>query len=199
MKKNYYRTPKYLERVINTIKGYDQDICPRVEEASQILLKNIARRLLSIKESLEEIEGKMKEHLHTHPLGKVFLSLPGSGELTASKLIGLLGDNKQKFQNANNMGCLFGTAPRNYQSGSYHKISMRKACKKRGRNLLYYFAFSSLRYSAWAREYYDLQRKKGKIHSVAIRSLSNKWVKKIFFLWQNEVLYDENVASGQVT
>ena len=92
------------------------------------------------------------------------------------------------------MRCLFGTAPRNYQSGGYHKVSMRRACKKRARNLLYLFTFSSLKYSEWARGYYDQQRKKGKTHSVAIRSLSDRWLRKIFFIWQNEILYDESIV-----
>ena len=133
----------------------------------------------------------MKYLLGEHSLGEVFLSLPGAGSVTAAKMIGLMGDNKQRFKKSANMQVLFGTAPRNYQSGNYHKVSMRRACKKRGRNLLFYFAFSSLKHSAWAREYYDWQRTKGKIHSVAIRSLSNKWLNKIFFMWKNETLYKE--------
>ena len=94
----------------------------------------IARRLLALKESLEDVESEMTQLLAAHSLSKVFLSLPGAGKVTAAKLIALIGDNKQRFGSANNMGCLFGTAPRNYQSGSYHKVSMRRACKKRGSN-----------------------------------------------------------------
>ena len=198
LKKNHYRTPKYIKRVMNAICEYDQVICPRVEASGQIMLKDIARRLLALKESLEDVESEMTQLLAAHSLSKVFLSLPGAGKVTAAKLIALIGDNKQRFGSANNMGCLFGTAPRNYQSGSYHKVSMRIACKKRGRNLLYVFSFSSLKHSAWARKFYDEQRRKGKPHSVAIRSLSNKWVRKIFFIWQNEVLYDENTVQKKI-
>ena len=74
------------------------------------------------------------------------------------------------------------------------------------------FAFSSLKYSKWARNYYDKQRsrsippapvrvnleqgfgEKGKTNSVALRSSSDRLLRKIFFLWKNEVIYDENVA-----
>ena len=40
--------------------------------------------------------------------------------------------------------------------------------------------------------YYDIQRKKGKTHSVAIRALSNKWVKIIYKIWKEEIFYEEN-------
>ncbi|MBN1501719.1 MAG: IS110 family transposase, partial [Spirochaetes bacterium] len=72
-----------------------------------------------------------------------------------------------------------------------HKVLMRKSCDKNAKSLLYKFAFSTLRYSAWAREYYDKQRSKGKLHSVAIRALSNKWVKIIFKIWKDEIFYED--------
>ena len=69
---------------------------------------------------------------------------------------------------------------------------MRKACNKSARAVLYKFAFSTLQFSKWAREYYDNQRAKGKTHSVAVRALSNKWVKIIYKIWKNEIFYDES-------
>lgn len=69
---------------------------------------------------------------------------------------------------------------------------MRKACNKAARSILYKFAFSSMHFSKWAREYYDNQRAKGKTHSVAVRALSNKWVKNIYKIWKDEIIYDEN-------
>ena len=77
----------------------------------------------------------------------------------------------------------------NYQSGGYHKVRMRKACHKRGKNIMYTFAFASLKFSKWGREYYDKQRKLGKKHSVALRALSNKWLKIIFSMWANDQCY----------
>jgi hypothetical protein len=58
------------------------------------------------------------------------------------------------------------------------------------------FAFSSLQFSKWARDYYDKQRKLGKRHSVAIRALSNKWLKIIFSMWKNEQIYIEKINNS---
>ena len=114
-------------------------------------------------------------------------------QILACKLLALFGDNKDRFTDYNGGQCLFGTAPKNYQSGQYHKVNMRRSCNKSARAVLYKFAFSSMRKSPWAREYYDKQRLKGKTHLVAVRALSNKWVRIIYKIWKEEILYDEAV------
>ncbi len=109
--------------------------------------------------------------------------------MLACKLLALFGDNKDRFDNYNSAQCLFGTAPKNYQSGTYHKVIMRKACNKTARAILYKFAFYTLQFSTWAREYYDSQ--KGKTHSAAVRALTNKWIKVFYRIWKDEIIYEE--------
>ena len=144
-----------------------------------------------LKEDLKYVEDEMNRITDAHRMGECFKSLPGAGDVLACKLLAFFGDNKDRFDNANSVQCLFGTAPKNYQSGRYHKVTMRKACNKSARAILYQFAFGSLRSSEWARKYYDSQRAKGKRHSVSVRALSNKWVNVIYKIWRDEIFYDE--------
>ena len=137
------------------------------------------------------LTNKMKTLLDEIRLGYIFESLPGAGTVLAAKIFSYFGDVMDRFTRAGEVQALLGTAPMNYESGKYSRTIMRRACNKKGRATLYYYAFSSLRFSGWAREYYDMQREKGKTHSVALRALSNKWVKIIFSMWKNEVPYDE--------
>ncbi len=136
-----------------------------------------------------QIEKAFKRNIESHSLGKVFNSLPGAGIVLSANMLALFGDNRDRFNKAIEIQSLFGTAPINYQSGSYHKVRMRRACKKKARATLYQFAFASLQFSSWARAYYDSQREKGKTNSVAIRALSNKWVKIIFHMWKDDAVY----------
>ena len=193
---NNYRNGKYIQRVLAKIRTYRHCIMPETEIALSMEAVAIASILLTLKEQLTSIEKRMAEISQSHPIGKVLYSLPGAGIIIASKLLGSLGDNKKRFSKANHAQCLFGTAPMNYQSGGYHKVIMRKACNKKGKSILYVFAFSSLRFSKWARDYYDKQRKLGKRHSVAIRALSNKWLKIIFSMWKNEQIYIEKINNS---
>jgi transposase len=187
-----YRAKKNIDKVMDRIKNYEHLISEEVEVCYSYEAGAIARILLTLKENLKEIENMMSAIMENHKLGRIFKSLPGSGEVLSAKLLSIFGDIKERFGNANNIQNLFGTSPMNYQSGNYHKVMMRKACNKKARTILYQFAFSSLRSCAWARKYYDLQRKKGKTNSVAIRALSNKWVKVIFSMWKNETEYRKN-------
>lgn len=192
LKSNKFRVSKYITKVIEKIKSYEQLISSEVEYAYSIETKMLCGILFTLDQNLNDVEKEMNAILDNHRMGSVFRSLPGAGIVLACKLLALFGDNMNRFDNANQAQCLFGTAPRNYQSGNYHKIMMRKACNKLGRAVLYSFAFSSMHICPWARSYYYEQRKRGKTNSVAIRALSNKWVKIIFRIWKDEIIYQED-------
>lgn len=192
LKSNHYNNPKYITKLLWKIREHDQLISPDVVHAYLYEVNLLCEIMSSIERSLKNIEKEMLGILDNHHLGKIFRSIPGVGTILGSNLLALFGDNMNRFDNANQAQCLFGTAPKNYQSGSYHKVTMRKACNKYARTILYRFAFETLIHSKWARAYYDMQKKKGKKHSVAIRALSNKWVKVVYRLWKDEIFYEED-------
>lgn len=196
LKSNKFRVSKYITKIIEKVRSYEQIISPEVEYAYTIEVKMLCEILLTLNQNLNDVEKEMNKILDTHHLGSIFRSLPGAGIVLACKLLAIFGDNKSRFDNANQVQCLFGSAPRNYQSGNYHKITMRKACNKFGRSVLYSFAFSSMHFCPWARAYYYEQRAKGKTNSVAIRALSNKWVNVIFKIWKDEIIYQEDKKMG---
>lgn len=189
---NRYRKSSCIAKLLDKIKKYHQIISKDVEFAYKIEVNCLCNQLLVLNKSLKCLEQEMGKITSNHSIGKCFQTLPGAGKILSAKLLSLFGDNKNRFGSANDIQCLFGTAPKNYQSGNYHKVSMRKACNKSARSVLYRFAFSSMLFSVWARKYYDLQRERGKTNSVAVRALSNKWIKVIYSMWKNECVYDES-------
>lgn len=191
LKSNRYCRSTYVNRLIERIRKYHQMISPDVEFAYQFEAECLCKIIQILNEELKRNEKEMNRITDKHYLGKFFKSLPGAGHILSCKLLALFGDNKNRFDDCNGAQCLFGTAPKNYQSGMYHKVIMRKACNKSSRAVLYKFAFSSLQFSKWAKEYYDKQKDKGKTHSVAVRALSNKWVKVIYKIWKDEIFYCE--------
>jgi len=185
-----YRNKIWIDKIITKIRAYKSIVSPDRAYAYPFEVTCLCTILGNLKASLERIEKEMVVIVAQHPLGHVFRSLPGAGTILSAKMLALFGDNTDRFTDANGAQCLFGTAPRNYQSGSYHKVVMRRACNKSARACLYTFAFASLRLSPWARAYYDAQRARGKTHSVSIRALSNKWVPRIFSMWKHGTAYD---------
>ena len=189
---NNYRVGKNIDRVLKKIHEYDQIVNDTEELPLSLEAQTIIKILLIIKDELEIIRKRFKNILNNHKLGDIFLSLPGAGIVLASQMLTIWGDNKERFTKANQIQSLIGTAPCNYSSGKMNIVKIRKACNKHARATLYIFAFTSLRYSQWAREYYNRQREMGKTNSVSIRALSNVWVRKIFSMWKNNSIYNEN-------
>ena len=49
-----------------------------------------------------------------------------------------------------------------------------------------------MRYSYWAKAFYEQQIGKGKSHNVAIRALTFKWIRIVWRCWQDRKVYDES-------
>jgi transposase len=121
----------------------------------------------------------------------LFKSLPGAGEVYASRLTAALGSDRGRWQSADELACLVGVAPVMERSGQSCWVRWRYFCPKFLRQTFHEYAGESIRHSFWARAYYEQQRAKGKSHHAAVRALSFKWVRIIFRCWQTRTAYDE--------
>ena len=59
-------------------------------------------------------------------------------------------------------------------------VASRLACNRYLAEAVQQWAFTSLRTSGWAREFYDTQRSRGRKHHAALRALGNRWLE---ILW----------------
>lgn len=125
-----------------------------------------------------------------HADSSVFASLPGAGQRLAPRLLAEWGDDRARYGSGRKVQALAGTAPVPKESGNYRHAKRRTACLKPLRNALYQFAWQSTRYEPWAKEYYHHKRAQGKSHSVAVRALSNTWVRILFRMWQTHQSYE---------
>jgi hypothetical protein len=100
-----------------------------------------------------------------------------------------IGDDPKRYRDAASLQSLAGTSPVLFQSGTYTKAHRRLGCIKPLRNVLYQFAWQSTQVEAWARSYYQRKRAEGKSHTVAIRALSNVWVRILFALGNTKHIY----------
>jgi len=109
--------------------------------------------------------------------GKVYLSFPGLGDRLAARVAGEIGDHPNQFGSPNALACYAGKAPVTRRSGkSELVVATRLACNRYLADAVQQWAFCSLRYSGWAREFYDAQRARGKTHHAALRALGNRWL-----------------------
>ncbi len=193
LKKNHYLNPKYIEKVYRRVQEsgyYHTDI---LDEVLSITATTLSSMLLVVTEQLEKVKKKMAQITKSHALGPIFYSLPGSGDVMSAKLLALMGDNQELYSDPAEIQAYTGVAPVIKRSGKAFRVVFRFACNKGQRDTLTWFAFCSLQYCPWAREYYDRKRSEGKKHYEACRMLGFKWLRVIFHLWKHGKMYEEQV------
>ena len=133
------------------------------------------------------------EHPHGFPGGEIYLSFAGLGDRLAARVAGEIGDHIDYFTSPNALQCYAGKAPVTRRSGkSEFIVAHRLACNRHLRDAVQTWAFCSLKHSAWAREFYDTHRARGKTHHATLRALGNRWLEVLWHCLTRGVLYDEN-------
>jgi transposase len=126
------------------------------------------------------------------PGGEIYLSFPGLGDRLAARIAGEIGDHPEQFESPNALQSYAGKAPVTRRSGkSELVVACRLAHNRFLGNAVQTWAFCSLQSSAWAREFYDSQRARGKGHHAALRALGNRWLEVLWHCLRKGVLYDE--------
>jgi transposase len=128
-----------------------------------------------------------------HPDGEVLLSLPGLDARLAARVLGEIGDRRERSPTSAALQCYAGTAPVTKASGRQRVVAARQACNRFLRQALVNWALCTLRRSAWARAFYDSQRSNGKTHHQALRALANRWLEILHHLLATGQHYDEAV------
>jgi transposase len=128
-----------------------------------------------------------------HPDGEILLSLPGLDARLAARVLGEIGDRRERFPTPSALQCYAGTAPVTSASGKARVVRARLACNRFLRQALVAWAFCSLRSSPWARAFYDAQRAAGRTHHQALRALANRWLEILHHLLRTRQRYDEAV------
>jgi len=188
---HYPGIEKETEEIYQLVQGPHFQVEEFVVESRSLYLSTLLVQLENLLVSLKTFEEKIEGLLFQHPDKDIFLSLPGSGKITAAKFISEFGDHRERYEKASSIQAIAGTCPVTEQSGRYKNVYFRRSCRKFFRNTVTQFAFSSLRESDWAKERYRKHAHSGKKKSHALRCLGNAWLEVIFPMWKNQSTYDE--------
>lgn len=198
LKKHKYTKPQRAEEIFS-ILDKDQPNAPEIfVQAKERFIKAIIPQIKLIIQQLDAYDDEIKKYYDSHPDKQIFNNIPGVGKDIGPRLLSCFGDQRSRFSSFNDIQCLAGTAPVTSKSGKSCHVFFRFACNKIFRNIVDQMAFSSLNRSLWAKNYYNQQRKNGKSHHSALRSLANKWLKIIHRLWITNTTYDEDYHLAQI-
>ena len=146
--------------------------------------------LQALNASVKNLDRSVAAHLGEHPDGKIFTSLPRSGQVNAAQVLAEWGDCREAYAAPNSVAALAGVTPVTNQSGKHRSVHFRWACNKRFRAAITTFADNSRHASPWAAKIYDDARASGKDHPHATRILARAWIRVIYRCWLDGIPYD---------
>jgi len=202
----YARHCRDIDRLNNALARLASAVNPTKDSAiidpAAANVRMLARQLRAILPAIDEFDKEIGALYKSHPNAEIFASFPGAGEQLAPRLLTGFGTDPSRIESAVQMSVISGIAPVREASGKTCVIHRRWACPKFLRQSFHEFAACSLRSSScqWAKAYYDDQRKKGKRHHTAVRSLAFKWIRILFACWKShtpysDALYNEKLRS----
>jgi transposase len=160
-------------------------------DSSVLMISALATQLKTTIAALQQFDDEIAKLCATHPDFSLFESLPGAGPVYASRLLAVIGTQRDRWTTAAELACLSGIAPVMERSGQSVWIRWRYFCPKFMRQSFHEYAGESVKHSFWARAYYQQQIGKGKSRQAAVRALAYKWIRIIWKCWQTRTPYNE--------
>lgn len=164
-----------------------------IVQSRKLLVGAIVRQIVVLNQAIEEYDKRIAVLFAEHEDHDIFDSFPGAGPAMAPRLLAAFGTDRERFSDAAAVQSLSGIAPVTKQSGKSKFVHRRWACNKFLLQTFHEHAAHSLKYSRWAKAYYNMMKKeKTCAHHAAVRALAFKWIRVLYRCWKNRELYDES-------
>lgn len=163
---------------VKSHKHYEQLI------KDSFVTENIESQILSISETIDKIEEKIKNIISSNPDLKenftLVTSIKGVGLIIAAYML-VTTCNFTAFRDGRSYACHAGTAPFEHSSGKWKgKSKVSKLGNHRMKTLLSNGSNSARMFDPELRNYYDRKRSEGKDHKLVINSISCKLINRMF-------------------
>jgi transposase len=163
-----------------------------VIEPNQMLVEVLISQFKVLLQGIEQLDKAIKGAYKAQADKNIFDSLPGAGPQLAPRLLVAFGSNRLRYHDASELQKYAGIAPVIERSGKKMWTHWRYSCPTFLRQTFVEWAGFSVRYSFWAKAYYEQQQAKGKPHNSIIRALAFKWIRIVFRCWKTNTPYDES-------
>jgi transposase len=186
------RRPELIEQRIQLIRSarlLTRDNA--VIEPAVRTVRLLVAELRVLAEHISEFENAIAQAFAAHPEKNLFRELPGAGPAMAPRLLVAFGTMRDRFADAPSMQRYCGVAPVTERSGGRVWVHWRWSAPAFTRQTLVEWAGLSVRFSPWAKAYYQQQQAKQKGHWAILRALAFKWLRILWRCWQQSQPYDE--------
>ncbi len=174
-------------------QGQQLKASPAVVNAKSLLALSLVLVLQTLQKQIDEYRQRIRAAFKAHPDHDIFGGLPGAKDKLAPRLLAEIGSRREIFPDADSLSCRAGVSPVSFQSGQIRKARIRWACDHFLRHTVHLWADQSRHTCAWAQAYYRAKRDNGHSHASALRCLGKRWLKVLWRLWHDHLVYDESI------
>ena len=143
-------------------------------------------------QAIEQFDRHIAELAPTLLDYRLFAGLPGAGPHLAPRLLVAFGEDRERFQRAEELQKYAGIAPVTERSGKKTWVHWRWQCPTFLRQTFIEWAGQTINKSFWAGAYYYQQRARGSTYQAAVRALAFKWIRILYSCWKTRTPYDES-------
>jgi transposase len=165
---------------------------PGVIEPNRIMVEEQIAQFKLLIESIDRMDRETRLLYKKLEDRNIFDSFPGAGAQLAPRLLVAFGSNRDRYHSASELQKYAGIAPVIEQSGKQKWVHWRYNCPTFLRQTFVEWAGLTIRYSFWAKAYYEQQISKGKPHNTVIRALAFKWIRIAYRCWKTNKPYNES-------
>ncbi|NBB81061.1 MAG: transposase [Verrucomicrobia bacterium] len=152
----------------------------------------LVEQLETLDKIIHEYSRKIEPLYRSHEKSTVINSLPGAGKIMGPRLICAMEGNLPACRNAAELSSYSGIAPLRQKSGNSSRISKRFRRPKFLHQTFIEWAQCSIKYSSWAKAFYDHRRHSlGHDHWAVVRALAFKWIRILYKCWEDNTAYNE--------
>lgn len=136
------------------IKAIEPDNADIRLEANALMATALATQIKVVSEIIKTYDERIEALFDTLPDAGLFKSLPGMGPCMGPRMLAALGDNRGRFNSAEEIQNYAGIAPVTERSGQKSWVHWRWQCAKFVRQTFVEWAAKIVNSSYWARLYY---------------------------------------------
>ena len=186
------RSPKLVEERLALIAKATALTTDEARVSVAILqLRELLAQLAVFHQHIPRFNHEIQQAFAAHADKDLFRDLPGAGPQLAPRLCVAFGTLRSLYPNPASLQKYAGVAPVVEKSGNQVWIHWRWQAPTFLRQTFVEWAGQTVRYSPWAKVYYERMIKKGKPHAAIIRALAFKWIRVLWKCWQDRKPYDE--------
>jgi hypothetical protein len=191
--KHHVRRPAHVQKRLDFIAA-TRPLCSdaAVLLPGQLEIARLRRALYALLPAIADYDKRIAQLFEAHADAAIFKSLPGAGPALEPRLLCAFGTQRERWPTALSLQTFSGLSPVRKASGQSYRILKRCACPHYLRQTFHEYAQSSIKFCSWARTLYERLRAKGKKHHTAIRTLAFRWLRILWRLWMDRMLYNEN-------